>query len=660
MTTTRPPEWLILVSILVLAACLRLTRLDLVEFKYDEATTACNALTLHQEEHLSLGLASSQGFHHPPLTNYVLALPLALSRDPRLAAGWLALLGVGAVGLTYWVGRSYFGRRVGALAALLFAISPWAIFYSRKIWAQNLPLVTLLFVAALLAWLVRRRAWALSAALAAAGVLMGLHLGGLAFGVILAVLALPFWRRLRPLPLLLGLVLALLILSPYLLHDARGGWANLRAFKAAGRTGPDFDPQALHLATLGIGGYHLEDLAGERHIDFVASILDLRWLDRVEIWLFWLGLAWLVWRVGRQAWGRREQIGDDQTARWVLFCWFTVPVILLLGQTGLLHPHEFILLYPVQHLIIALFLVDVVDRGQSRAVKRTLGGMTVLLVGALVAWQIYFGQALLSFVDTHDTPGGHGAPLKYALAAARQAERLQNQSPDAELILLLPGSDPRHDGKAAVFDVLLSPERRLVDGRQALVLPAWPALILADPQAEPAASQLSALAEQVAPALPVRAGRSDSYRFFYWRPAAVTPSHPWQGEPVRWASGATLLGYDWSGEPGPGGTLHWTLYWHVDTIPSVVGDIHWFNQLLDRAGRQWGQLDGAGLPTAEWRAGDTVLTWFDIPISPEAPNPPYFVRCGSYTYPDVVNVQLLDSAGNPAGEFVELGPVDEP
>jgi hypothetical protein len=55
--------------------------------------------------------------------------------------------------------------------------------------------------------------------------------------------------------------------------------------------------------------------------------------------------------------------------------------------------------------------------------------------------------------------------------------------------------------------------------------------------------------------------------------------------------------------------------------------------------------------------GDTVLTWFDIAISTDAPPPPYFIRSGMYTYPDVVNVQLIDVAGNPAGEFVELGPV---
>ena len=92
--------------------------------------------------------------------------------------------------------------------------------------------------------------------------------------------------------------------------------------------------------------------------------------------------------------------------------------------------------------------------------------------------------------------------------------------------------------------------------------------------------------------------------------------------------------------------------------PPPSQEYHWFNHLLGSQGSRWGQADGAGFAAADWRAGDVVLTWFDIDISPDAPPPPYWMRVGMYTYPDVANVQLIDKAGNPAGEFVELGPLD--
>jgi hypothetical protein len=34
------------------------------------------------------------------------------------------------------------------------------------------------------------------------------------------------------------------------------------------------------------------------------------------------------------------------------------------------------------------------------------------------------------------------------------------------------------------------------------------------------------------------------------------------------------------------------------------------------------------------------------------------MRVGSYTYPEIANVSLLDAAGNPAGELVEIGPIN--
>jgi len=712
----------LLIGILLLAAGLRLTRLDLIEFKYDEATTARSALAVARQGHLpAVGMVSSRGPHNPPLMSYVLALPFACSRDPRLAAGWVAFLGVVAVGLTYWVGRSYFGWRVGALAALLFAASPWAVFHSRKIWTQNLPALTLLFVCAVLALAVRRKPWALAGALAAAGCLLGLHLGGLAFFLILAAIAVLFRRHVRPVPLLVGLTLVVLIFSPYLLHDARHGWPNLRAF--AGLVGQEgvLDLQSPRMAALIIGGYHLEDLAGARHAEFVASIpstgpstmlrtgsghrLDVRWLDWVEMALLWAGLAWLAWRVGREALARRGRLSQEGAARLVLLCWFGVPVALLLRRSAPVYPHDLSLLYPVQHLIVALFLVNGVEWGRRmangewriangewreanrglRVVGTVLRAVAVLLVVALVVWQAYLQEALLAFVDTHDTPGGYGAPVKYALAAARRAEELlasdlsPSPSPpggggktgDAELIVLLPGADPRYDGQAAVFDVLLRRDRRIVDGRQALVLPDRPAVYMVGPGAEPSVSALMEITAEVGPGLPLRGGSDASYRFFRWQPAVVTPAHPWGGEPARWASGAALLGYGWSGEPRPGGTVHWTLYWRVEKLPPLRGragevpagggagtvPLQWFNHLVDGEGTRWGQMDGVGYPASEWRVGDIVLTWFDIAVDPAAPPPPYFVRSGMYTYPDVVNVPLLDAAGHPAGEFVELGPV---
>jgi len=658
----RRHEWILLSLILVLAAGLRLTRLGLVEFKYDEATTARSALAIAREGQFpALGMISSWGAHNPPLMGYLLAPPFALSRDPRLAAGWIGLLGVAAVGLTYWVARTHFGQRVALVAALLFAVSPWAVLHSRKIWAQNVPLFTLWFVASVLAFVVRRRQWALSSAFAAAACLTGFHLSGLGFFIILALVIILFVRRVNFLPLVTGIGLAGLILSPYLFFEIRNGLPDLRALLDAGGGQTTLDLASVRMAALNMGGLHLEDLAGERHADFVSTLVDLRWLDWVEIGLFWLGLVWMAVRVIREALRRRGHLRNPDAARTVLLVWWTVPVLALLRHSGPLYPHALSLLYPVQHVVIGLFVVDLAAASRrALGLRRTLclrHGLIALLL-LVAVWQVYLLESLLTFVDTHDTPGGYGAPVKYTIAAAKRVQMLAAGEPDEQVVAVLPGAESAYDGQAAVFDVLLEPGRRFVDGRNALVLPAEPTIYLVDAGAQPGGEVLAGLASEIEPSLPMRSGSTVSYRYYRRPPSAVTPGTIWSGEPVRWASGVELIGYDWTGHLEPGGRCHWTLYWRVLCAPPPSQEYHWFNHLLGGQGSRWGQADGVGFAATDWRAGDVVLTWFDMNVSPDAPAPPYWMRVGMYTYPDVANVQLMDVAGNPAGEFVELGPVD--
>ena len=655
-------EWVLILLIPAMAAVVRMSRLGLVEFKYDEALTARSALAIAREGQFPvLGMISSWGPHNPPLMGYLLAPFFAISRNPRLATGWIAFLGVAAVGLSYWIGRTYFGPRVATLTAALFAVSPWAVFHSRKIWAQNVPLFTLLFVASLLALVVRRKPWAVCGAFASAACLVGLHLGGLAFFVILALAIVLFRRRISLLPVLVGIGLAVLILSPYLAFEVRNGWPNLRAFFAETSMKSTLDFQSAHMSALNMGGLHLEDLAGERYAEFVQSIVDLRWLDWIEVGLFWIGLMWMVWRVVRETIRNKGYLPDPEAARAILLIWWAVPVTAQLRHSNPIFPHALSLLYPVQQIIVSLLVVDWLAGCRRRWGERWslyLRRGVLVLVALFVAWHVYLLESLLTFAATTDTVGGYGAPIKYTLAAVERVQELAGEAHDALVVAVLPGADPRYDDSGAVFDVLLESGQRLVDGRVALVLPDRPTAYIVAPNTLPGAEILSGLASQVDPAMQLRSGSESVYRFYWWQPSTVIPRTVWEGDPVVWASGAELIGYDWTGDIQPGGQLHWTLYWRVAQAPRVGQDYHWFNHLLDSEGNRWGQADGAGFPSADWRTGDTVLTWFDIAISSDAPPPPYSVRVGMYTYPDVANVQLIDVAGNPAGEFVVIGPID--
>ncbi|MBN1261130.1 MAG: hypothetical protein JXB35_10655, partial [Anaerolineae bacterium] len=191
----RRRERILLWAILLIGFVPRLLFPTLSEFKLDEATVARRALAIAYQGDLPIeGVGASVGVANLPLFLYLIAIPLRLWNDPLAAVVFVCILNSAAIWACYAVGAAFLSRRAGQIAAFLFAVSPWAILYGRKIWVQNLPLITLGFIAALLVTFVRRRPEALIWAFAGAAALVGLHLGGLAFLPILA-LTLVLFRR---------------------------------------------------------------------------------------------------------------------------------------------------------------------------------------------------------------------------------------------------------------------------------------------------------------------------------------------------------------------------------------------------------------------------------------------------------------------------------
>ena len=83
-------------------------------------------------------------------------------------------------------------------------------------------------------------------------------------------------------------------------------------------------------------------------------------------------------------------------------------------------------------------------------------------------------------------------------------------------------------------------------------------------------------------------------------------------------------------------------------------DYHWTNQLFDSSGKRWAQIDGAGYPARYWRSGDVIIQSFKIDLPVDLPIGAYTLRIGQYTYPELANVPVLDSAGKPQSDAVGI------
>jgi len=185
-----------------------------------------------------LGPRTSVGeFHHGAFYYVLLAPASAVSgADPVVVTAFIALLGIGAVALTWWLARAIAGPLAGALAGVLLAASPAAIEESTFIWNPN-PIGFFAALSLAAAWRgytrpagTGRARWWWALAIGAAGAVTQLHVLGIVFLVAIVVLALAGLRRDRSLVvgLVAGLGLVALLFLPLIAHELQTGFLETR------------------------------------------------------------------------------------------------------------------------------------------------------------------------------------------------------------------------------------------------------------------------------------------------------------------------------------------------------------------------------------------------------------------------------------------------
>lgn len=146
-----------------------------------------------------LGPPTSIGdVHHGALYYYLLAPAAALTGgDSPLAVVFLiALAGIAAVGVTWWLARSIAGPGAGFVAGLAMAVSPATIDESTFIWNPNLIALSsaIALAGAWRAWSTGRPRWWIVAAIGTA-VTMQSHVLGVTLLPIVGALLVADWRR---------------------------------------------------------------------------------------------------------------------------------------------------------------------------------------------------------------------------------------------------------------------------------------------------------------------------------------------------------------------------------------------------------------------------------------------------------------------------------
>jgi 4-amino-4-deoxy-L-arabinose transferase-like glycosyltransferase len=423
----RRQDTVFLFLIVLVAALFRLLNLDYMEFKGDEAGNLFLASALVSGQSFPLvGIMSSIASYTPPFFVYLMAIPVLFSRNPLIAAGFVALLNCAAVGLTYVFCRRYFGQIAAIIAAVFFAVNPWAVFYSRKIWQQDvLPLFVVGFFFSLLAVVCEGRKKHLLSCFACLAAATQLHLSSVYFLVVLLVVAAAFRPKAGWRIWLGGIGIFLVSYAPYVVYDLLHQGYDTKIYLHAFSAHSHIHPEAL-LTPLALGS----TLGFMHFADWPA-------LDLLQLLLFVAGVVYLFFR-----------LRDPKYA--TLLLWYLVPTAFLLISKLVLYPHYFICFFPIQFVVVGVVVSAVIQdmKPRDRALKYATAALMVVLAG-------YQMLSSVRFVTAIAEPGplawswygaDYGPPFRVRVQEIRelaqrgivdpatvQKELLQGKPPDAEI-----------------------------------------------------------------------------------------------------------------------------------------------------------------------------------------------------------------------------------
>jgi hypothetical protein len=222
---TRAIELGILAVAVLIGIALRMVQLGSVGLNSDEAVYAGQSASLVGNPHFTDNFPVIRAH---PLLFQLIASPFYRSGIPELPGRYLnALFGVGTILLVFQLGRLMYGRRAGALAALLLAVMPYHVIVTRQVLLDG-PMT--FFATAALVCLAALARTGQSRWLVAAGSCLGLAALTKETAVILGVSAFVFlslvprfWRPVRYLVVAAAATLGLVMMYPIVTAVSGGG-----------------------------------------------------------------------------------------------------------------------------------------------------------------------------------------------------------------------------------------------------------------------------------------------------------------------------------------------------------------------------------------------------------------------------------------------------
>lgn len=426
-------------------AWLRLRDLSSMEFGYDEALVLGIAQRVVDGDLTTVSNFSSVDARNPPLFPYLIALPGLIGDGPIAATAFVGVCSVLAAILTVLVAWPRLGAFAAITAGMLFAVAPWAVRFGRKLWSPDiLPVVTVVLLLCLFLVLERDRTWAVGAVPVLLCACFQLHFSAVALAAPVVVVLAYRLRALHLGALVLGVVGAVLLFSPYMWHELQNGFFDLHRLAGEGGDGPTAwnwagVSRAIDRTSQLVSAEDWRYMLGPDEVGFASDHRLVRIAGRAAglgtVFALLAGTVLLSVRVTRRASpsGRWPFVAlDVATAReallvvWLIVVWLSF----VSSAPARVFPHYLIVTYPISFLVIGILVRDVRDR-VSRTRWRPLHVAVPAAVAAATLGLAGFTLASQSFVAANGgAAGDYGVAYRHIAALARFAASEQRPIDD--------------------------------------------------------------------------------------------------------------------------------------------------------------------------------------------------------------------------------------
>jgi hypothetical protein len=448
--------WLAL--IIGVGAWLRFQHRELLEFKGDEAFAANRALEFVRNGKLpTSGLMSSVGISNPPLFIWLMIPMFFITSNIATVCGMISVLGLAAVVATWWIGRKYYSPVTGLVAAALFATAPWAVIYSRKIWAQDfVPVFATATIWAAHALVVGKKPKAVFWLLCLPVCVIQIHYSGFALtatavGILVLLRPKIDWRF-----AVAGVATAVALALPYIMEQQKHGWVEWKRMSGEGSAshweqlppGMTINPQSgypfprrpseawRHALSIMNAG-EIEDVlglstsesfdsnriwvgkGGGQNRYFESSLTMGDWLPAIQRLAFVAALVWFIVVVVKslKTVFRRDVTADDESKKaWILTLWFVVPLAVYVVAGLWTYLSYYVILYPVYFLVFGAL-------GQRAVPPKILIAAVLVFVAGNVIFMLDVNRYLARYGGAQGTYGsGLGFKQEAAEFVAAQGD----------------------------------------------------------------------------------------------------------------------------------------------------------------------------------------------------------------------------------------------